>query len=261
MRRRAAPCVVRPAKRHAPGFFIVVGVVLAGRMVAGHEFWLTVTSTRLSPGQTVPFVIGFGERLQDPAAGADLGAIEIQLTDGAGKQLRLATPLQDARVALMKGAIQVPVEPGFYTIAAALHGKAIHYAAADFQAYLAREQLTSALTFRKALGEETRDAQEIVSMFAKCIVRVGSPPNQDLPMLRTRIELQPVSDPTALRAGDTLHVRLFFNNGPQARRAHRRIRISRRCRTGACEGPYKRDPARRILFFPEPESGSFGLFK
>ena len=191
-------------------------LILSGAVLTAHEFWLTVTSTRFSPGQTVPFVIGFGEHLEVPTPGTDMGATELYLTDRAGKPVRLAAPVQDEGVDLVNGTIQSPTEPGFYTIAAALQGKAIHYTASEFQAYLAREQLGSALAFRRALGEETREAREIVSMFAKCIIRVGTPPVGDIPMLRTRIELHPVSDPTLLRAGDTFHVRLFFNNALQS---------------------------------------------
>jgi uncharacterized GH25 family protein len=205
-----------PANRYSRWVLIVAAFAMAGRIVAGHEFWLTVASTRLPPGQTVPFTIGFGEHLQSPAAGVDLAAVQMHLTDRTGSPVQLAVPVQEIGVGLIKGAIQVPIEPGFYAIAAAFQGKAISYTASDFQAYLTREQLTSALAFRKALGEEARDAREIVSMFAKCIVRVGTPPADGIPILRSRIELVPVSDPTVLRAGDTFHVRLFFNNGPQA---------------------------------------------
>ena len=67
-------CVMhsRFATRRSQLAYMIVAVLVAGHVVAGHEFWLTVTSTRLVPGQTVPFVIGFGERLQEPTPGVDL---------------------------------------------------------------------------------------------------------------------------------------------------------------------------------------------
>lgn len=203
----------RPARRLQASAALLAAVVAATPLVGAHEFWISATTMRVGMDETAPFVIGFGERFPTATPLPDAGDIPVRVFSPTGDAVPLLRRTLLSPDGLLSGAFPGAWEPGLFTLDASLHGKALNYSATDFQAYLTRERLSSALSFRKALKEEDKDAREIVTMFAKTFVRVGSvsaAPRR----LGTRIELLPVDDPTDVRVGDTVHIRLFFNNGP-----------------------------------------------
>lgn len=191
-----------------------LATLLAGSTwLDAHEFWITVTPVHVAAGEAAPFVIGFAERFPAATALAEADAVSVRVFGPSGDPVSLRTPTQTTSEGLLAGAFPGGTEPGLYTLDASLSGKVLNYAASDFQAYLARERMSAALSFRRALKEEDRDAREIVTMFAKTFVQVGAARTEPR-RLHTILELLPLDDPTTLRLGDTLRVRLFFNNGP-----------------------------------------------
>lgn len=199
---------------------LLVLVMVAGfvgtRWLEAHEFWVTAGSARLTAGASAPFAVGFGERFPIPVSLPDAEAIPIRILSPSGNTVPLRDPSRVMPEGLLTGTFPGGTEQGLYVIDAIIHGKALEYSAVDFQAYLTRERLSSALAFRKALGEEDRAAREVVTMFAKTVVRVGTVVASAAQRLGTRLELVPLDDPTGLRPGDALRLRLYYNNGPSA---------------------------------------------
>ena len=194
---------------------LMPAVLVACVALEAHEFWIAVTAPRLEVGATASFVVGFAERFPIPISLPDPGEIPIRIFSPSGGTVPLRGRSRLTPEGLLTGTFPGATEPGLYVIDAAIYGKALDYTAGDFQAYLTRERLSSAVAFRKALREEDRAAREVVTMFAKTVVRVGTVAGSPQ-VLGTRLEFVPLNDPTSLRQGDTLRLRLLFNNGRAA---------------------------------------------
>ena len=195
-----------------------VAALLVGTLVVGsvcldaHAFWITVAALRVPPGETAAFSVGFGEQFPLPVPLPEAREVPIRVFSPSGDTVRLRERSEITPEGSLTGRFPTGTEPGIYVVEASLYAKAIDYTAADFQTYLSREGFTSALGFRKALREENRDAREILTMFAKTFVRVGTGTALP-PRIGTRLEMVPLTDPTALRVGGSCRLRVLYNNG------------------------------------------------
>ena len=139
-----------------------------------------------------------------------------QLIDPSGTKTPIADFVRDPTDGLYKTVVRPPTLPGTYAVEAVLRAKAITYAGRLFQDYLTREGMTDALSFRKSLHEESRDARESATLFAKTLFGVGTNAQPSTARaIGSKIELVPVGDSSTLRAGDILHVTVLFNGAPQ----------------------------------------------
>lgn len=192
---------------------LVLGtLVLGAACLDAHAFWITAAGLRLSPAQTTAFTVGFGERFPLPHPLPEAREVPIRVFSPSGAAIPLRERSEITPEGLLKGRFPTGTEPGVYVVDAALYAKAIDYTAAEFQSYLTREQFTNALSFRKALREENREARELLTMFAKTFVRVGGGTAVP-PRIGTRLEIAPLTDPTTLRVGVTGRFRVLSNNG------------------------------------------------
>ncbi len=130
-----------------------------------------------------------------------------------------------------------PVETGLWTIDCTLKPRFIELEPAKFDEYLLEDGLADVLALRKERGVADRAGRERYARAVKTFVRVEPDPAdrktsaarpaearaEPLPgfdrVSGTRIELVPLSDPTALAPGDTLRVRLLFDGKPLAKRS------------------------------------------
>ena len=187
----------------------------ASSVIGAHEFWIVLeTSSGAASGTDVS--VGFGEQFPRSLPLSADDAITVRIVGTAGDPLPISELTMDERRGLVKGVVPPSLRPGLYVVEATLRAKALTYSGEQFQAYLTREHLLSALAFRRALHEEGLPARETVTMFAKCVLRVGATTEAALPTVGSKLELLPAGDPTRLRAGDTLRVRVRFNNGPES---------------------------------------------
>ena len=205
---------------------IAVGTLVLGSAgLDAHAFWIAVTPQRLSPAETAAFSVGFGEQFPLPHSLPEAREVPVRVFTPSGDAIPLRERSEITPEGFLKGRFPTGTQPGIYVVDASLYAKAIDYAAAEFQTYLTRERFTSALAFRKALGEENRDAREILTMFAKTFVRVGAGAAVP-PRIGTRLEMVPLTDPTVIRVGSTCRLRVLYNNGGLANAAITAINAS-----------------------------------
>ena len=214
----------RPFRRVSLRVAIITAACAAlhlGAAVRAHEFFVSASLGSVLPGSAVTLAMSLREDQVATSTQPPLVPGELDV--------RVAGPSTDTvvlnEVALdpdgrLKATFNAPEAPALYTIGAAMESRTMTYAAQDFQNYLLREGLGSALAFRRTLSEESKPAREVATMNAKAFVRVGRaiPARPDEPRrFGWNFELVPLGDPTALRVGDTLHVRTYHFRLPIGR--------------------------------------------
>jgi len=190
----------------------LAGTLIISASLNAHEFWIMMSAPQLAPAGTAALSVGFGEQFPFPTPLPEAGEVPIRVFSPSGAAIPLRSRSQITPEGFLAGTFPGGTEAGVYVVDASLYAKAVDYTAAEFQDYLTRERMSSALGFRKALREETRDAREIVTMFAKAFVRVGrigAVPQR----IQTRMELVTLTDPTVVRVGSSFRFRVLSTMG------------------------------------------------
>src|SRR5262249_3155538 len=88
--------------------------------------------------------------------------------------------------------------------------------AAKFNRYLEEEGLQEALADRKRTGEDRQPGRERYSRYLKSLLQVGKPLDEVTRPVGHKLEIVPLENPYSLRPGDTLTVRVLFEDKPLA---------------------------------------------
>jgi uncharacterized GH25 family protein len=120
-----------------------------------------------------------------------------------------------SRVDLTKGEI-TPVEAGLHTVILERDARLISLAARKFTEYLKEESLDTILADREKRGETRSPGRERYWRSLKVILRAGGKGGTPGKPFGQKLELVPLADPTALKAGDSLELRLLFAGKPLA---------------------------------------------
>ena len=109
-----------------------------------------------------------------------------------------------------------PTEAGLHTVILERDSRTITLAAKKFTAYLKEESLGAILADREKRGETGSPGRERYWRSLGVIVRAGDKGGAPGKPFGQRLELVPLADPTALKAGETLELRLLFQGKPLA---------------------------------------------
>ena len=109
-----------------------------------------------------------------------------------------------------------PAEAGLHTVLLERDSRLITLAAKKFTAYLKEESLGAIVADREKRGETGSPGRERYRRSLQAIVRAGGKGGSPGKPFGQRLELVPLTDPTALKPGDSLEVRLLFQGKPLA---------------------------------------------
>jgi uncharacterized GH25 family protein len=84
----------------------------------------------------------------------------------------------------------------------------------EFTKYLKDESLTAAVESRAKLRETAKPGRERYSMYLKSIVLSGAPNEGYKQLTGQPIEIVPEKDPSSVRSGESLPVRVLFKGAP-----------------------------------------------
>jgi len=195
-------------------FGIVALLVLASAELSAHDFWLAASPWRPDPGSRITVTANVGDRFPVPTsftAPERVDRVRIVGPDGEvpvvpqfrRDQNSLATDLELSRT------------PGTYVIVMTIKSRFIEIKAPDFATYLRHEGLEPIVAERAKAGETERAGRERYSRYAKAVVRMGDGPADHVTRpLGLSAELVPLSDPSTLRVGQSLTLRLLANAKP-----------------------------------------------
>lgn len=195
-------------------FGLVVGFVGLLILLQSHEFWLEPMKFKVAPGETLNIKFAVGENFM--GADWDLGknkVEKIQLFEKQGvKDLIGGVPT--SKGTKMKVVI---ANPGTKLIAMNSKPSFIKLDGKKFNEYLESDGLDNAIEWRQKNGQDTVGAREFYTRYAKLIIQSGAHVD-DLwkKMVGHRLEIIPDQNPGALKPGDYLGCKVFYDRKPSA---------------------------------------------
>jgi hypothetical protein len=198
------------------GFLVatVAALALATAHLSAHDFWLAASSWSPDPGSPFGISAGVGEHFpkredfKTPANWFDDWRI-------IGPSAAVPVPkVFERRELAMVADVTLPATGAFLAVMR-VAPRIIEMKADEFNDYLRDEGLTEALAERRSAGESDRPAKERYSRYAKLAIRNGEGSAAHLTRaVGVKAELVPATDPTSVRAGQTLTVQLLVNGRP-----------------------------------------------
>jgi len=192
---------------------LAVPLVFAAAVVAAHDTWLSGPATAM-PGAPVPFQLTSGGAFPAPDHAIEASRIAKSLcrVDGQEAPLRAGARM---RQALRLRARDLPA--GVAACGVALHPRTLDLDPAEVEHYLEEIGASGTIGPRWKALPSPRKWRETYVKHAKAFTRVGTKENASwTEPLGLGLEIVPVADPTRLRAGATLAVRLLKGGRPLA---------------------------------------------
>ena len=191
------------------------GLFLIAATAAAHDFWLIPNAFTIAPGSVLEIRGQTSSRFptSEGAVAPDRVA-DARIVDASG-----ATPLRNLSVADKSLLIRQPVRtPGQKIVAVITKPRSVRESAEGFRHYLVAEGAPEALERYQRDGKLPTDSiTRRYAKYAKTMVEVGRGGSRVYQQaLGHPLEFVPLSDPAALRAGDTLGIRLLFRGQPLA---------------------------------------------
>lgn len=198
-------------------FLLAVAVTFAAAATAAaHDFWLVPNAFEIAPGGFVD-VRGQTSSLFPTSESA---VTTDRVVDALLLSARTSTRIDDLSVVGKSLRLRVkPEAAGQYVIAALLNWRSMRESAGSFREYLRLEGASSALERIDRLGLLAgRDSvTRRYAKYAKTFVQVGRAGSRAFNRSAGHpLEFVPERDPSGLRNGDTLAVRLIFRGQPAA---------------------------------------------
>lgn len=184
--------------------------------VGAHDFWLAASDWHATPGAAVTVTANVGDRFPVPTSYTDPSRVEsLELVGPAGRT-RLSPSFRREGNSLAV-TVALPAAAGSYLVVMTVTPRFIEIPPTDFAAYLSHEGLERVVAERDRRGESAKPGRERYSRYAKLVVRAGDGPSDHVTRpVGLPAELVPLADPTRLRRGDTLAVRLLAGGEPVA---------------------------------------------
>ena len=199
------------------GFWLAFASILAtAGTLAGHDFWLVPNAFDIVPGSSADVLGQTSSRFPTSESAVATDRVVDARLLGAGTSTRIGD------LSIAGRSLRLSVKPetgGQYIIAAALNWRSMRESAESFREYLRLEGAPSAVERidRQGLLTGRDSVTRRYAKYAKTLVQVGSGGSRAFSRTAGHpLEFVPEKDPSALRSGDTLLVRLIFQAQPAA---------------------------------------------
>ena len=176
-------------------------LLVGAAAVLGHDTYLMPAKFSVKPGRPLFISIHTGDSF--PAS------------EQAADPTRLVTEIRDLRIAGLAthGVIEI-AKKGTVSISAQTTPKLSVLPPDKFEAYLREEGLQDVIDARRLKGEASREGRELYTKYAKTLVVSDAPDEGYATPAGLVIEIVPEADPSKLRAGESLPVRVLFKGKP-----------------------------------------------
>ncbi|MCX6628265.1 MAG: DUF4198 domain-containing protein [Candidatus Solibacter sp.] len=189
---------------------IALGLVVAGSALA-HDLYIMPERFRVSVGETLTVALHNGDAFPESENSAPLE----RLRDATLRSNTQAAPVQNLRVDGNRTLGSVPVPgSGALLLTVRTIPNFIELEADKFVAYLKEEGLSEVLDWRTTHGETAKPGRERYSKYAKSLLSAGSANEFYQTATGQLLEIVPEKDPSRLKPGDALPVRVLFRGSP-----------------------------------------------
>jgi uncharacterized GH25 family protein len=175
-----------------------------------HEFWIDTAPAAPAAGAAVLMTLRVGELYKGELVGITAShAVSLhELSAGKDDDLTARVPTGSMLPALR---LTFPTA-GSHVLAYESHPSQVVLSADKFHAYLHDEGMDWVIRQREAAGTAATPGRERFRRSAKALVRVGGQSDgASLISAHQRMDIMPLEDPLAAKAGDTLHFTLRFD--------------------------------------------------
>jgi uncharacterized GH25 family protein len=180
--------------------------------VPAHDYWLQPETHFPKPGVPVAvhLLVGddFVSELERPFQKPPTLRFQLVSQD---KAIDLAAAAQDGQKPLAQLTL---VQPGSYWLVLDRDLAYITLEAKKFNAYLEEEGLQDILAERKKAHELDQAGRERYRRYLKALLHVGAATEAWRKTFAQQLEIVPLANPTALKLGDTLTVKVLFEGKP-----------------------------------------------
>lgn len=198
-----------PDSRHVCAALVVFLHTMTST-VFGHDFWIEPSSYFPKSGETIDVALRVGEHFAgEPVARKPEKIREFVVANAAG-----SAPISGEDGADPAGKLSLTAQ-GTHILGYRGNRSFLELDAAKFEAYLLEEGLQEIIARRRDLGEDEKPGREHYSRCAKSVIAVGGRGGQGFDrQIGFTAELVPLGDPTTLKPGDDITVRLLFEGKP-----------------------------------------------
>ncbi len=180
-------------------------------LLQAHDLYLLPAKFHVQKGVTLRVAFHNGDtfpasevapkasRLLEPTITGSAGTVAIRNLKEEGKETLGEATVNAAGTFI----VSVRTAPNF-----------IELEAKKFEEYLKEEGLDQVLAWRKEHGEASRPGRERYSKYAKSVVQSGSSDAFFRHQMNFPIEIVPLADPYAIKAGSALTVQVLFRGKP-----------------------------------------------
>jgi len=195
-----------------PLILVLFTVLAASASLSAHDFWIEPTGFMADVGRIVGVKLRVGQDFHgDPVPRSDELIVDFVVVDASGRRQVVGRDGSDPA-----GLLRV-ISPGLTVIGYRSRPSAVTLPADKFTAYLKDEGLDTIIDARARGQASQRDGREIFSRAAKSLVRSGAmAAGSGDRALGFPIELVAERNPYEMRAGESLPVRLTYQNAPLA---------------------------------------------
>jgi hypothetical protein len=199
--------------RRAQLFFAFAGLAFVAR---AHDTWLQPERFAATPGALLELGLTSGDGFNGPDTAIKPDRIALVRGRLAGEAIALPSPTEGGKTLTFSATLP---RPGVAVIGVELKPRVLELAADKIEPYFREIHAGDVLRARWAAIPEPRQWRESYVKSAKTFVRVGEPAAGERAWaepLGLRLEVMPERDPTALREGDELPVRVLRGGVPLA---------------------------------------------
>ena len=182
--------------------------------VHAHDTWLQPERFAATPGATLELGLTSADGFNGPDTAIKPERVAIARGRLAGEAIALTSPVAGEKA--LRFSVTLP-RPGVAAVGVELKPRVLELEADKIETYFREIHADDAWRATWAAVPEPRRWRESYVKNAKTFVRVGEPAADERAWaqpLGLRLEIVPARDPTALRAGDALPVRVLRGGAP-----------------------------------------------
>ena len=196
-------------------WWLTAALLAVGLPLAAHEFWVTPSGWELQLGERATILVNVGDQFPGANSFTTPDRIETIRLVGPATDTVIPPPYRREKDSLAADT-QLPDTPGTYVGIVVVKPRVGEKSGPVFQQHIAHQGLDDVRDYRTKHRETEKAVRERYSRYGKTLLRVGdggSSTHVTTPV-GLKIELVPEVDPTTLRAGSMLRVRLLLDGQP-----------------------------------------------
>ncbi len=196
------------------GRFILAALFISATIAGADDFWLVPNAFFVDAGSEI--VLRGQTSSQFPTsriAVATERVAEAKLIDASGDRVIQGLSVQGRSLVVRDR----PSRAGQYVVSLSIHPRSVRESAEGFRRYLDAEGATAARqrVEREGLLDGKDSVTRRYAKYAKALVQVGAGGTRAFARTAGHvIEFVPLRDPSSLRSGDTLELRLLYRGAP-----------------------------------------------